>query len=41
LPMGPAGGEVYGHIHLPCRVELNRCLAAQPPVLSHVEPAVG
>ncbi len=29
LQMGPAEGEVYGHIHLPCRVELNRCLASQ------------
>ena len=27
LQMGPADGEIYGHIHLPCRVELNRCLA--------------
>jgi lipopolysaccharide transport system ATP-binding protein len=41
LQMGPAEGEVYGHIHLPCRVELNRCLGASPPVLSHAEPAVG
>ena len=41
LQMGPADGEVYGHIHLPCRVELNRRLTAQPPMLSHVEPAVG
>ena len=41
LQMGPADGEVYGHIHLPCRVELNRCLSAQPPALSHAEPAVG
>jgi hypothetical protein len=41
LQMGPANGEVYGHIHLPCRVELNRCLNAQPPALSHAEPAVG
>jgi len=41
LQMGPANGEVYGHIHLPCRVELNRCLNARPPALSHAEPAVG
>jgi lipopolysaccharide transport system ATP-binding protein len=41
LQMGPADGEVYGHIHMSCRVELNRCLATQPPVLSHAEPAVG
>jgi lipopolysaccharide transport system ATP-binding protein len=41
LQMGPAEGEVYGHIHLPCRVELNRCLGATQPVRSHAEPAVG
>jgi ABC-type polysaccharide/polyol phosphate transport system ATPase subunit len=41
LQMGPADGEVYGHIHLPCRVELNRCLAAHPPAPSHAERAVG
>ncbi|MGB6946100.1 MAG: ABC transporter ATP-binding protein [Bryobacteraceae bacterium] len=36
LQMGPADGEVYGHIHLPCRVELNRCISTV-----HAEPAVG
>jgi ABC-type polysaccharide/polyol phosphate transport system ATPase subunit len=41
LQMGPADGEVYGHVHLPCRVELNRCLATRPPALSHAEPSVG
>jgi ABC-type polysaccharide/polyol phosphate transport system ATPase subunit len=41
LQMGPADGEVYGHIHLQCRVELNRCLATRPPTMSHAEPAVG
>ncbi|MDP9089959.1 MAG: ABC transporter ATP-binding protein [Pseudomonadota bacterium] len=41
LQMGHSEGEVYGHIHLPCRVALNRCLGADPPVLSHAEPAVG
>ena len=41
LQMGPADGEVYGHIHLACRVELNRCLASHLPALSHAEPAVG
>ena len=40
LQMSPAEGEVYGHIHLPCRVELNRSLKPRP-VLPHVEPAVG
>lgn len=41
LQMGPTDGEVYGHIHLACRVELNRCLASGPAALSHAEPAVG
>jgi homopolymeric O-antigen transport system ATP-binding protein len=41
LQMGPADGEVYGHIHLSCRVELNRCLGTRPPVLTHAEPSVG
>jgi len=41
LQMGPAEGEVYGHIHLACRVELNRSLAARQPALAHAEPAVG
>jgi len=40
LQMGPADGEVYGHIHLPCRIELNSCLTTNPPSLS-AEPAVG
>jgi hypothetical protein len=40
LQMGPADGEVYGHIHLPCRVELNRCLVTRRR-LSHAEPSVG
>ena len=41
LQMGPADGEVYGHIHLACRVELNRCLVTRQPILAHAEPAVG
>jgi lipopolysaccharide transport system ATP-binding protein len=46
LPMSPADGEIYGHLHLPCRVELNRCLARTAPgedaaALSHAEPKVG
>jgi lipopolysaccharide transport system ATP-binding protein len=41
LQMSPADGEVYGHIHLACRVELNRCFATQPAVIVHAEPAVG
>ena len=41
LQMGPAEGEVYGHIHLSCRVEVNRAFATRSPALSHAEPAVG
>jgi lipopolysaccharide transport system ATP-binding protein len=40
LQMSPAEGEVYGHVHLPCRVELNRSLRASS-ALPHAEPAVG
>ena len=43
LQMSPAEGEIYGHLHLPCRVELNRCItqpapARSPQALSHAEP---
>jgi ABC-type polysaccharide/polyol phosphate transport system ATPase subunit len=41
LQMGPAEGEIYGHVHLPCRVELNRCLFNAAPALSHAEPELG
>jgi len=41
LQMSPTGGQVYGYIHLPCRVELNRRLAQRAPALSHAEPNVG
>ena len=46
LQMSPSEGEVYGHVHLACRVELNRCLAGAVPVEavqspSHAEPKVG
>jgi homopolymeric O-antigen transport system ATP-binding protein len=41
LQMGPSEGEIYGTIHLPCRVELNRCLASSPVAMSHAEPRVG
>jgi len=40
LQMGPGDGEIYGHIHLPCRVELNRSFGVRPAV-AHAEPAVG
>ena len=46
LPMSPSDGEIYGHLHLPCRIELNRRLAKTAPpataeVMSHAEPEVG
>jgi len=41
LQMGPSDGQIYGYIHLPCRVELNRRLAQHTPALSHAEPNVG
>lgn len=41
LQMGPSEGEIYGTIHLPCRVELNRCLATSQVAMSHAEPRVG
>jgi lipopolysaccharide transport system ATP-binding protein len=46
LQMSPADGEIYGHLHLPCRVELNRCLTKPAPADSveaviHAEPKVG
>jgi ABC-type polysaccharide/polyol phosphate transport system ATPase subunit len=41
LQMSPADGEIYGHVHLACRVELNRGLARPAPALSHAEPNVG
>ena len=40
LQMGPGDGQVYGHIHLPCRVELNRCLG-RPAEAVQTERAVG
>jgi lipopolysaccharide transport system ATP-binding protein len=40
LQMSPGEGEVYGHVHLPCRVELNRSLRSSP-LVPHAEPAVG
>ena len=41
LQMSPADGEIYGHLHLPCRVELNRCLAKSTPTPSHAEHKLG
>ncbi|HLG94789.1 MAG TPA: ABC transporter ATP-binding protein [Bryobacteraceae bacterium] len=41
LQTTPGEDQVYGYIHLPCRVELNRSLAKPAPALSHAEPRVG
>ncbi|HEV2687766.1 MAG TPA: hypothetical protein VGV35_04405, partial [Bryobacteraceae bacterium] len=46
LQMSPAEGEIYGHLHLPCRVELNRTLATSAELsaeakLSPAEPSIG
>jgi hypothetical protein len=46
LQMSPTEGEIYGHLHLPCRVELNRCLAQPGRAQSaearrHAEPKIG
>ncbi len=39
LQTGPGEGQVYGYLHLPCRVELNRCLTNPSPGLAHAEPS--
>jgi ABC-type polysaccharide/polyol phosphate transport system ATPase subunit len=41
LQMSPAEGQVYGYVHVPCRVELNRPLGTRPVVSSHAESKVG
>jgi lipopolysaccharide transport system ATP-binding protein len=41
LQLSPGESEVYGSIHLSCRVELNRSLASTRAALSHAEPKVG
>lgn len=41
LQMRSAHGEVYGYIHLPCRIELNGCITARPAGQSRAETAVG
>ena len=41
LQMSPAEGQVYGYVHVPCRVELNRSLGTPSAVLSHAESKVG
>ena len=41
LQMSPTEGQIYGHVHLPCRVEVNRRLDQHAAALSHAEPNVG
>ena len=41
LQTGPGEDQIYGYLHLPCRVELNRCLASPAPALTHAESSVG
>jgi hypothetical protein len=41
LQMGAGEGEIYGAIHLACRVELNRCLSSPDTARSHAEPKFG
>jgi len=41
LAMTPTDGEIYGHMHLPCRVELNRSMAKPEARMSHAERNVG
>jgi lipopolysaccharide transport system ATP-binding protein len=31
LQMGPGDGQIYGHVHLPCRIELNRAISEPIP----------
>jgi len=41
LQTAPAEEQIYGYLHLPCRVELNRRLTNTAPALSHAEPSIG
>ena len=41
LQTSPGEDQIYGYLHLPCRVELNRSLTKPAPALSHAEPSVG
>ena len=41
LQTGPGEDQIYGYLHLPCRVELNRCFASPAPALTHAESSVG
>ena len=41
LHMSPGEEEVYGHVHLPCRVQVNRSLSKSPPAAALVEQRLG
>jgi len=40
LPMGPGEGQIYGAMHLPCRIELNRCLNRSAAAWSSAGPSI-
>jgi lipopolysaccharide transport system ATP-binding protein len=41
LHMSPGDEEVYGHVHLPCRVQVNRSLTKSPHGTSLLEQRLG
>ena len=41
VQMTPGEEEVYGHMHLPCRVQINRCLVKSEPAVRLVEQRLG
>jgi ABC-type polysaccharide/polyol phosphate transport system ATPase subunit len=41
VQMSPGEEEVYGHMHLACRVQVNRCLVKQEPAVRLVEQRLG
>jgi len=41
LQMSPTESQIYGYIHLACRVEVNRRIWERAAALSHAEPNVG
>jgi len=41
LHMSPGEEEVYGHVHLPCRVQVNRSLTKSQPAPALVEQRLG
>ena len=41
LQTSPGEDQIYGYLHLPCRVELNRCFAQPARAMSHAEPSIG